>query len=1428
MVKIHFMRKIFFLFVVQLVSVALFGGTNPNQLPYNFSSFSKNEKRISHELDYLTPSNFKSHPDFGKLPYNAPCINCVELEDHRDATSRYFVKAGSKGKRFYKAQSFGAINYLDKNGWWREINYRLQPQQGKIYAAPDQPSPVTVDLNQKFSSIKNRNKEIQFNKNLELYYKDESGKVESLGTPDWTNYTAGDDGILVSDFYPGIDLQMIVTEGRLKTNFILNNHVAFTSGWLVMKQAVDLPKGLAFDFSETSGDASGKLLGDIRIIDQDEEYFKIHSSIAFDATEHPHVISLGSEVNASNELLTYIPVSWLNDSHTVYPVIIDPTVSSTGSLPLASITGSQYNAVCWTGGCNYNLSFLSPANCTITDIRFSFNYNALGLCTWQDGGVSFTYGGCRSPSSSAHTCGLAFPGLCILGNVTIFNDFQPCIPPPQCSPYMMNFDMQFYRCNNDPTPGCGSGCIAAASAWTMVVEGETLKLDSITADQQICEGDSVSLQVYPGRGVAPYSYLWTPVGSISDSINVSPTSTTVYHVAVTDNCGQVRNDSVTVNVIPNNNPGFTITPNPGCVGQNIILTGLGSGAAADYDWLIPSSSQPTVNDSQTVNIQYASPANYSITLNYTSGVCNFPFQQNVDVFNIVTPTLNVTSTPPVAGTTCSGTSFVFNANPVNGGTAPVFQWKVNGTNAGTNSDTFSVVLNTTSTVSVSMISNLACVTSATAQDSMTVSITPTEIPGVNISSNLSSPYCSGVPIVFTAAPTFGGSTPIYQWQVNGLNAGTNSDTFSIATLTNGDIVRVTMTSNYSCPTPATATDTIHAAVVLTVIPSVSINVNPNDSVCSGSNVVFSAVPSNGGATPGYQWNLNGVAIGGANTNTYSTSTSANGDVIGITMTSSNSCASPPSVSDSVTMNVSPNITPAVTLTVIPNDTVCAGTNVSFTASPFNGGTTPSYQWQVNSGNTGTNSATFSSSTLANGSVVSVIMTSNAACITSSTATNQILMTMVPVVSPSVNVSVTPNDTACTGDNLTFNALPLNEGTVPVYQWSVNSVNTGGNSTSYSSSSLNNGDTVTVSLTSNAACVSPATVSSPPIVVTLDPLLTPSVTITATPPGTICMGASVQFQATPVNGGTNPSYQWLVDGNNNGTNSAVLNSSTLIQGNGVSVNMTSAENCVTSPNAISNTIFINTYPLVNASASGSTTVCPKELVTLHAFASAGNGGPYNYSWSNGAGNGSTADVTPSSTTNYIVSITDGCGTAPATASVLVNVLPGPTALFSYSPNDPSSYHSEVSFLDLSLNAVQWSWNFGDGDTSLAQNPVHLFPAPGNYNVSLVVMNPIGCNDTIIYRIFVREDVAVYVPNSFTPNGDGWNDSFAPMGNGLGDYEMIIYDRWGNEVFKGSALNSWTGSGSNNKPAPSGVYLYKIDLKDAKFDPQIVTGGVTLIR
>jgi hypothetical protein len=192
--------------------------------------------------------------------------------------------------------------------------------------------------------------------------------------------------------------------------------------------------------------------------------------------------------------------------------------------------------------------------------------------------------------------------------------------------------------------------------------------------------------------------------------------------------------------------------------------------------------------------------------------------------------------------------------------------------------------------------------------------------------------------------------------------------------------------------PATVLSSAFTVTVsANVTPSVFVNSSvPGNTLCNGQSVTFTANPTNGGTTPLYQWRINGVNVAGQTSQTFTTSSLSNNDLVTVRLKTSITCSSPDTgISNSQTMTITPNSPAAVTVTNnLSSNTICNGQNVVFTANPVNGGTNPAYQWLLNGSNLpGQTNPTWSSFSLANNDQVSVRITSNSACATPNTATS---------------------------------------------------------------------------------------------------------------------------------------------------------------------------------------------------------------------------------------------------------------------------------------------------------------------------------------------------------------------------------------------------------------------------------------------------------
>jgi len=544
-----------------------------------------------------------------------------------------------------------------------------------------------------------------------------------------------------------------------------------------------------------------------------------------------------------------------------------------------------------------------------------------------------------------------------------------------------------------------------------------------------------------------------------------------------------------------------------------------------------------------------------------------------------------------------------------------------------------------------------------------IQVNPNLTPSVSISANPGTTICAGTSVTFTALPTNGGAAPIYQWKKNGGNVGAGGTTYTDAGLLNGDLITVEMTSNETClTTPIATSNQLTMIVNPNLTPAVSISANPGNTICDGTSVTFTAVPTNGGAGPVYQWKKNGGNVGTGGT-TYTDAALVNGDVIEVEMTSNEVClTTPTAISNQITMVVNPNLTPSVSISANPGTTICDGTSVTFTAVPTNGGAGPVYQWKKNGGNVGTGGTTYTDAALVNGDIIEVELTSNETCLTTPTATsNQLTMTVTPTVTPSVTISANPGNIICATTSVTFTAVPTNGGAGPVYQWKKNGGNVGTGGTTYTDAALANGDVITVEMTSNEVCPVPAIVTSNTITMTVNANVTPSVTISANPGNVICATTSVTFTAVPTNGGAAPVYQWKKNGGNVGTGGTTYTDAALANGDVITVEMTSNEVCPVPATVTSNTITMTVSTAPDAGTDNSVTACNTDAA-FDLFASLGgtpdNGGSWTDLDASGAViTGNNVDLTTLTIGPYRYQYTI-TGTAPcvdASAIVTVNVI-----------------------------------------------------------------------------------------------------------------------------------------------------------------------------
>lgn len=213
------------------------------------------------------------------------------------------------------------------------------------------------------------------------------------------------------------------------------------------------------------------------------------------------------------------------------------------------------------------------------------------------------------------------------------------------------------------------------------------------------------------------------------------------------------------------------------------------------------------------------------------------------------------------------------------------------------------------------------------------------------------------------------------------------------------------------------------------------------------------------------------------------------------------------------------------------------------------------------------------------------------------------------------------------------------------------------------------------------------------------------------------------------------------------------------------------------------------------------VCNGDEAILESAVSGGLG-TITYAW-DGGGTEPTFTLSPSTNTTVVLQVSDSCGlTESATGTVTVDDL---EASFAHK----LIRHSTVQFNNTTPNATDFYWEFGDGETSVRENPTHEYDMEGTYSVTLTVGNRNGCEAVVEDTVTVYPPLHVYVPNAFTPNGDGVNDAFGVKGEGYLYYDLEIFDRWGNKMHFGRFRDdtAWDGK-YKGKLVPSGAYVYKL--------------------
>lgn len=951
-----------------------------------------------------------------------------------------------------------------------------------------------------------------------------------------------------------------------------------------------------------------------------------------------------------------------------------------------------------------------------------------------------------------------------------------------------------------------NGCIDTEQIT--ITQNITVPTASVTnntgATQLTCSLTSISLTASGGD-----TYSWSNgtivVGTSANLTVTTPGTYTVTVTSATNGCTATSAVVITQNITAPT-AAISSVPSPAvltCTTTSISLTASGGGS---YSWISTGTNLGT-----QANLSVTTPGTYTVTVTGANG-CSTSVSSIVTQ-NIAAPVAGILNNSNTTVLTCSQTSISVSAN---GGAT--YSWS-NGTATVGTAAALSIASPGTYTVTATGANG--CIDTEVITVTQNI-VAPTA--AITNNSNTSILTCSQTSISVTAS---GGNT--YVWSNGTTNVGntaalsiTSPGTYTVtATAANGctDTEVIIVTQNIVAPTAAianagstTTLDCNTTSIALTASGGVSY------SWSNGSSIVGTAAQLQVSTAGTYT-----VTVAAANgctdteliTITYQANTNptftqiapiCTGGIINLATTSNNgvngSWSPVPNVNATTTYTFTPNTglcanTASMTIVVNPyptiaaqNDTICTGSNGTITTQiNLIGGT---YTW-INSTNTQANLIAAPNAT----STYTVIY-NLAGC--ADTASAQIVVNPVPVVQ-------VQNATICAGQ---IGALIANANLANgAYLWANGSTN----DTLLLSPNTTSNQIVTYTL--NGCTSVPVTAT-----LTVNPVPTISMNNQI-----ICAGDPVTMQANAFPAGT---YYW----GPSGVQGIATNTFTPTQDSTIEV-YNVLNGC--SSDTIQATISVLPLPISTFSANVLQGCVP---LSVGFSADVLNNTSYTWQTSNQlSASGPQASLDFQVNGLFSVTLTatlNGCSSSTTIAN-MIEVDNYPIAAFEPSSQVFTEPNQSLSFWNSSVGAATYQWNFGDGGSSSETAPTHVFNIESEgTTVLLYAYSNLGCSDTASYYIGFDPGLVYYIPNSFTPDADQFNQTFLPIftsGIDPYNYQMLIYNRWGEVIFESLDPEiGWDGTfGQQGNPCPVGTYTYMITVKLPSVDKrQTIKGHVNLIR
>ena len=894
-------------------------------------------------------------------------------------------------------------------------------------------------------------------------------------------------------------------------------------------------------------------------------------------------------------------------------------------------------------------------------------------------------------------------------------------------------------------------------------------------------------------------------GDGTTSLLMSPTHTYAnsgnYNVQLTVTDNNTCKDSLIKIETIYNLPIANFTAQTVCQGLstnfNNTSTVVGS-TLSNYNWDFTSDGIID-NSTQNPNTIYPTNGTYSVTLQVTSAQ---------GCVNTTTNTVVINPNPVVAFTVnnaCTGSNFSFtNNSSVVNGSITQSNWSFgDGSNSSQTAPQHIYSPANTYLVTLTETSNNGCVST------VNQNVIAYPKPVVNFSA---AAVCQLQASIFNNTSTI---------------AGGNISSFAWDFTSDGVIDNATQNPNYTYSQGGNFNCTLHATSDMgckdSITKAVTVYLNPianftSTTVCNGFATQFTdASTSQNGTINSWDWDYTSNGTFDNSAQNANTIYPASGTYsVTLQVTSSMGCFG----STTHTVVVNPN--PIVVFTV---NNACAGSNFTFANnSTISNGNIVQSTWNFGDGTNSSQTAPQHSYAAANTYNITLTETSNFGCV--STANQNVIAYPKPIV----NFSAAP---VCQSQASVFNNTSnISSGSISSYAWDFTSNGTIDNTTQSPSNTYAQGGNANCTLhaTSDKGCVDSATKT---ITVYFNPLAN------FTAPSA-CYGNTMQFTDASVSqSGNITTWDWdytsdgSFDNLSQNPNYTYAASGTYL----VTLQVQTNYGCM---NVIKKSIRVNATPVAAFTVSQQKG-CPDNMCVSMLNNSTMQGGSIaHWLWNFGDNSVSSTQNSPvhcfhSGTFNIsLMVISDSGCTSSYVLNNAVTVYPKPIAGFTYTPENVDIAEPLVNFINEAQGATNYLYFISDGFV-VAGHPSfsHEFTSETaqSYNVMQVVTNSFGCRDSIEHIIKINPGYTFYIPNAFTPNGDGTNETFKGTGIGIKNYTIMIFDRWGELIFQSDNMEKgWDGTfkGKGGDKVQEGVYVWKVQLRDEANKEHDFDGTVSVIK